>query len=197
MEREVDVAREVYHKNIVEFIDIYENSVETCIVMEYLGGGDVYSRLNERHKVPLKEGQVKLLAKELINALDYLHGIGIAHRDIKPENLVFDRREGGRLKIIDFGFAKNLFQHGPYNSPVGTDGYSSIEIIQRHKNYTTAVDMFAVGCIIYYLLMGVPAFDSSFTDSIEKVKDLDRKIESGYFDFVPGIPVSLHGVLHP
>jgi len=76
---------------------------------------------------------------------------------------------------------------------VGTDGYSSIEIIRRQKNYTTAVDMFAVGCIVYYMVMGVPPFDTDISNSIEKVKELDDKVELGHFEFLPAVPFSQNG----
>jgi serine/threonine protein kinase len=70
--------------------------------MEYVHGGEIYSRIKNEIRLPAYD--VKFYAVELISVLEYLHDMNIVYRDLKPENLMIDRT--GHLKLVDFGFAK-------------------------------------------------------------------------------------------
>lgn len=133
---------------------------------------------------------------------------GIVHRDIKPENLLFDKisfrerssplpppgpddedkeDEGefmdgiggggiGRVKIADFGLSKVIWDKQTA-TPCGTVGYTAPEIV-RDERYSKAVDMWALGCVLYTLLCGFPPFYD------ESIQTLTQKVAKGEFEFL-------------
>ena len=96
------------------------------------------------------EQQTKFFVSCIISALYYIHSKNIIHRDIKPENLVFDRN--GYLHITDFGIAKFMNKNNK-NETSGTPGYMAPEVM-KGMNHSGSVDYFAVGVIVYELMMG-------------------------------------------
>lgn len=86
--------------------------------MEACNGKELFDEICERRR--FTENDVKHIAIDLLGALQYLHSKGIAHRDIKPENIMFVQGpEGKKLKLIDFGFARNCDENDPL---VGASG---------------------------------------------------------------------------
>jgi serine/threonine protein kinase len=145
------------------------------MTMEYLRGGDLryhlcfYEFFNEEQtSIPLSI--VEFIAGCIILALEYTHSKGIIHRDLKPENLVFE--ENGYLRITDFGVARRKKESNSEETS-GTPGYMAPEVICR-MNHSFEVDFFALGVIIYEMMMGSVRF-KPFRDPIwEK---LVRKLE--------------------
>jgi serine/threonine protein kinase len=86
----------------------------------------------------------------IIIGLEYLHSLAILHRDIKPENLLYDIN--GYIKITDFGIART-FSPNNFNDTSGTPGYMAPEVAMG-KQHGTAVDYFALGVVLYELMIG-------------------------------------------
>lgn len=87
--------------------------------------------------------------------LDFLHNkIGVAYRDLKPENILLDA--DGHLKLVDFGFAKKVWDQETYTL-CGTPEYLAPEVI-KNSGHGTAVDWWALGILIYEFLVGQPPF---------------------------------------
>lgn len=197
--RELEVLAEVDHVHIVKVIELFENSKEICICMELLCGGDIIDRLKAIGR-PFTGNETKKYLKGIFEAIHYLHERRIAHRDLKPENLLFDSaREEAIIKLIDFGFAKNLTTHGALHSPCGTPGYSPKELISKPyrstRTYTMAVDMFALGCVAYCMLFANPPFmaDADTDDDDIRAAEIDKKVISGLYEFPESIPLSPEG----
>ena len=120
------------------------------LVLDLLTGGDLRYQISRHPRQYFSEIETKFFISCLIESLLYIHSKKVIHRDIKPENLVFD--ENGYLHITDFGIAK-FFQKNNNHETSGTPGYMAPEVMQG-KNHTSSVDFYAVGVIIYELMMG-------------------------------------------
>ena len=108
---------------------------------------------------------------EIVSAFSYLHSLSIAYRDLKPENILLDR--DGHVVITDFGFAKKVPDRTW--TLCGTPEYLAPEIIQS-KGHNKAVDWWALGILIYEMLVGYPPFcDENPIVIYEKI--LDGKIK--------------------
>jgi mitogen-activated protein kinase 15 len=121
----------------------------------------------------LEEVHRQFVIYQLVKALKYLHTGGIIHRDIKPSNLLLNSE--CLVKVCDFGLARYVKAE---DNPILTDyvatrWYRAPEILLGSTNYTTAVDMWSVGCIIGELILGHPIFTGDSTmNQLEKVIEL-------------------------
>lgn len=106
-----------------------------------------------------------LIFKQILQALNYCHGMNVVHRDLKPENFLFESKENkSEIKVIDFGLSKILkgdLRQGKRNiekmkTRAGTPYYISPEVLTG--NYDMSCDMWSAGCILYILLCGYPPF---------------------------------------
>ncbi|KAK6123024.1 hypothetical protein DH2020_043240 [Rehmannia glutinosa] len=145
--REIDILKSLHHPSIVEFkqvaVDDYDG---VYVVMEY-----VENDLHEYMKRPLFSSsliEIKRLMKELLEGVKYLHQNRVMHRDLKPSNILISSK--GELKICDFGMSR---QFGSVYSPrVVTLWYRAPELLLGTKTYSSAIDMWSVGCIMAELL---------------------------------------------
>ncbi|XP_047056755.1 putative cyclin-dependent kinase F-2 [Lolium rigidum] len=104
--------------------------------------------------------------RQLIQAAQKMHAAGVIHRDIKPENVLVS--QSGALKVCDFGLATKLRPAGtPYDEGrVGTMIYNSPEQLAGKRSYGTAVDMWALGCVMAELLTGHRLFCENTIEGI-------------------------------
>lgn len=140
--------------------------------LDYCPGGEIFSYLRRARRFPVST--VQFYAAEITLILSYLHDAQhVAYRDLKPENILLDA--DGHLKLVDFGFAKYLppppdppegqpWAEGedPHGAGVtytlcGTPEYLAPEVI-RNSGHGTAVDWWALGILVYEMLVGQPPF---------------------------------------
>lgn len=93
----------------------------------------------------------------MFRALAYLEGIIICHRDIKPQNILVDINEF-ILKICDFGSAKRLVKGEPNVAYICSRYYRAPELIFGATEYTNAIDVWSMGCVIAEMVIGEPVF---------------------------------------
>ncbi len=157
LQNEVDILKQVDHPNIVKFYDMYEDEKYIYIVMELLGGGELFDQIMTKEIFTEKESRD--IIAPIFDALIYCHKIGIVHRDIKPENLLFSSKnlETGIIKVSDFGLARLLTADQRATTTCGTPGYVAPEIISE-KPYNEACDFWSVGVVLFILLSGEPPF---------------------------------------
>jgi len=121
-----------------------------------------YLRRARRFDYPLTQ----FYAAEITLIFVFLHSHGVAYRDLKPENILLDAR--GHVKLVDFGFAKRVDDRETYTL-CGTPEYLSPEVIQS-KGHGKAVDWWALGILIYEMILGYPPFyDNSPMRIYEKI----------------------------
>ena len=127
--------------------------------MEYLSGGELLDAICKRERYV--EGDARRIIIDIAAGIHYLHARKVIHRDIKPENLIFETKyQISRIKLVDFGFATvvNDSSGKPSKYLCGTPGYMAPEVI-KDMSYTTGVDMWGLGVVIYILLSGTMPFD--------------------------------------
>jgi serine/threonine protein kinase len=163
--REEAIGLRLAHPSIVEFRRPRTKS-RTYIVMEYVEGQTLRARLAEGASLPV-EGALDL-ARQIAEALVYLHGQKVVHRDLKPENVVLT--PDGGVKLIDLGIALDeTSSWAGYASAVGTPEYMAPEQIEGRRGDARA-DLYALGAILYEMLTGKLPHASSSTDDLLRAK---------------------------
>jgi len=155
LSREIDIMKNVTHRNVLCLQEIYETDLQLCLVMELVTGGELFYKIIDRGSYNEKDAAE--VVRQLVSGVKYLHEMGICHRDLKPENLLTDE-EGLTIKIADFGLSK-IFKHGaPLKTSCGTPEYAAPEVLTGTEEYDKSVDLWSVGVITYVLLCGYPPF---------------------------------------
>lgn len=115
--------------------------------------------LMENMKGPFLAPEIKCLLLQILRGLAYLHSNWVIHRDLKTANLLLNNQ--GILKIADFGLAREYGSPATALSPkVVTLWYRAPELLLESREYTTAIDMWSVGCIFAELITQRPIFES-------------------------------------
>ena len=128
----------------------FQDEETLYIIMDYLSGGDLRYHICRRNY--FTEEETKFVAACITLSLNYIHERNVIHRDIKPENLVFGG--DGYLHLTDFGIAMEYKRGSPgVTSASGTPGYMAPEAI-ANKPHDFAADYFALGVIVYELMIG-------------------------------------------
>jgi serine/threonine-protein kinase len=157
----------IKHPGIVDILDFgYHQSGSAYIVMEYLEGESLRSRL--RHVGHMPEADVLRLSRQAAGALAAAHSKGIVHRDLKPDNLFLvpdqELAGGERVKILDFGIAKlsSESQGGSVKtrtgSVMGSPAYMSPEQCRGAGAVDERADVYSLGCVMYEMVCGRPPF---------------------------------------
>lgn len=177
MRAERDALAGLTHPRIVRLEGVYESDATAHTVMERLEGGEVFGRLAEVGR--FTEPAAAHAARQVLQALAYLHDCGVVHRDIKLENLMYDRHRGNDVKLVDFGFATRIAPGAKLTETVGTLQYVAPEVLLGHA-YDEKVDIWSLGTVVYTLLTGTPLFGGS-RRQIHKRKTTGNVYYSTYF----------------
>jgi len=144
--REVSLLRNLKHANVVTLHDIiYTNRVLTLVfefvehdLREYMEEIEGYICMNN----------VRLFLVQLLRGLAYCHKRRILHRDLKPQNLLINSM--GELKLADFGLARaQSVPTKTYSNEVVTLWYRPPDVLLGSTDYSTHIDMWGVGCILW------------------------------------------------
>jgi glycogen synthase kinase 3 beta len=112
---------------------------------------------------------IKLYAYQMLKSLAYIHAINICHRDIKPQNVLVNQNDH-TIKLCDFGSAKTLVKGEPNISYICSRYYRAPELIFGATDYSTAIDVWSIGCVIAELIYGAPLFPGeSATDQLVEI----------------------------
>jgi len=170
---EVRALQRAKHKYITYLKEVLEDEHMLYLVVELAAGGELFDRLIEKNG-PYPESSARILIKNLIEAVAYLHSIDIVHRDLKPENILLSSKDNDTdIKLTDFGVVKLFEEAKPTRQAVtftyiGTSCYMAPEVLLG-IGYDHSVDMWSVGVILYIVVSGAHPFDQDKADSVEDV----------------------------
>lgn len=191
---EAQAVARLRHPNIVQIYEVGQHDGAPFFSLEFLGGGTLAQRLN---KTPQPARVCSQTVEVLARAVHHAHTLGIVHRDLKPANVLLQVPESGEPvsetaetlldvcnlqraipKITDFGLAKHLEEdlgHTQTGAVMGTPAYMAPEqAAGESKNAGPAVDVYALGVILYEMLTGRPPFTGNSTlDILEQVRHRD------------------------
>jgi len=155
--REVSIVERLNHPNIVRHFDCGLADDRIFFAMEMVECGTLKDVLRQRGRLPWREAVE--CAMQICAALAHAHQIGVIHRDLKPANLFL--AEDGRVKVGDFGLARDLNRSRLTldGQTVGTCRYMPPEQIAGEADLSGATDLYAVGCILYEMIVGQAPFD--------------------------------------
>lgn len=184
------------HPSLIQLVDMDE-SMPDCIrlVLELCEGGELYDRIQK--KKFYQESDAKLLARNLLQAVAFIHSKGIMHRDLKPENvLLVSKVSHTDIKVSDFGLAR-LAADYPRRLPrstsiCGSDFYLAPELIKQEE-YGREIDIWSSGVIVYIVLCGsLPFYNTVLHKLYRQIVEVDvsfpiqqwHTISKGAQDFI-------------
>jgi serine/threonine protein kinase len=189
---EIKVLKTLNHPNIIKLEDNYETPDRIFMVMEKMQGGELFDYVVEKGTLSEEEGS--LLVRKITSAVAHMHALNIIHRDLKPENLLLTTKgPDAEVKLIDFGLAK-IMDDAVAKSFLGTRGYLAPEMLQRHA-YDKAVDIWALGVIVFVLLCGCLPFDDD-SSRIDSESAARKKFTLRFPRWSSNLSVSAKDLLH-
>ncbi|VDN17538.1 unnamed protein product [Gongylonema pulchrum] len=156
--REVSILRDLRHANIVTLHDIIHTERILTLVFEYVDR-DLKQYLDACQDAMCMRN-VRLFLVQLLRGLNYCHQRRVLHRDLKPQNLLIN--EKGELKLADFGLARaKSVPTKTYSNEVVTLWYRPPDVLLGSTDYSTHIDMWGVGCILFEMIAGHALFPGS------------------------------------
>ncbi|HEU4783375.1 MAG TPA: serine/threonine-protein kinase [Ktedonobacterales bacterium] len=156
--REAETLQQMRHSNIVSVLDFGEQDGLTYMILPYLSGGTLATRLSLGSR-PLPEAD--RYVTQIASALDYAHSLGVIHRDIKPQNVLLDAE--GNAHLSDFSIARLLEESRTKltstSRMLGTPAYIAPEQITTGQ-VSAASDIYSLGAMLFELVTGHAPFEA-------------------------------------
>ncbi|KAI0364869.1 Pkinase-domain-containing protein [Pilatotrama ljubarskyi] len=184
--REISLLKELKDENVVRLLDIVHADQKLYLVFEFLEVDlKRYMENGNKQGRPITPAIVKKFTHQLTSGLLYCHSHRILHRDLKPQNLLIDKDDN--LKLADFGLARAFgIPMRTYTHEVVTLWYRAPEVLLGSRHYSTAIDMWSVGCIFAEMCArGHPLFPGD--SEIDQIFKIFRILGTPNEEIWPGV----------
>ena len=173
IKEEVNILTKLDHPNIVKYYETYIDEKYIYLVMEYIGGGELFEKIAQQKNQVFSEEMAADYMKKLFGALHHMHSQKVVHRDIKPENIMLSQND--ELKLIDFGLSKRQEGNKKLKTIAGTPYYMAPEVLEGQ--YDSKCDTWSLGVLLYVFMSGYLPFQG------ENRNDVFYKIQNGKYHF--------------
>jgi serine/threonine protein kinase len=180
LDNEMKIMKSIQHPNIVQYIGYQDHFDHLYIIMEFVQCGDLQQYLQEHNTLP--EAEARLMSRQVLDALHYLHGKDITHRDIKPDNILISAIDPFSVKLSDFGLSKVVSTDQTFlKTFCGTLLYCAPEVFPHFEehvtkkgqkrrrtghnpptnfhSYSQSVDIWSYAAVLWLSLCGSPPFE--------------------------------------
>ncbi|KAG8014198.1 Myosin light chain kinase family member 4 [Nibea albiflora] len=156
VKNEIQVMNNLDHANLIQLYAAYESRNDIILVLEYVGGGELFDRIIDENYT-LMELDAVVFIRQICEGLQHMHKMYILHLDLKPENILCVSRVTNKIKIIDFGLARIYKPREKLRVNFGTPEFLAPEVI-NYDFVSFNTDMWSLGVITYMLLSGLCPF---------------------------------------
>ncbi|XP_069108405.1 myosin light chain kinase, smooth muscle-like isoform X3 [Argopecten irradians] len=175
VQREIEIMNQLLHPKLLMLRDAFETARKMILVMEYVGGGELFERVIDED-FELTERDCVHFVRQICEGVDYMHSKSIVHLDLKPENILCIRKDSNLIKIIDFGLAQFHKPGESLRAISGTPEFIAPEVV-NYDEIGFQTDIWSIGVICYVLLSGLSPFMGD-TDA-----ETLSNVTAGEFDF--------------
>ncbi|KAJ1922190.1 hypothetical protein H4219_000052 [Mycoemilia scoparia] len=171
---EADALKKLRHPHIVNLIEVFRDDYRSCLVFECMDC-DLNELANTRKGKPFPDDFIFHVSRQVLSGLSYIHQLGFFHRDMKPENILIRGSDMNTMeaKIADFGLVHDLDFSRPLTDYISTRWYRAPEVLLNCHNYSTPIDVWAVGTIIAEMAMQHPLFPgNNQLDQLRRIFDV-------------------------
>lgn len=171
--REIEIMRRLDHPALPRIVDVIEDEESLCIVMDYIEGETLLQILKTRGTA--EQETVVSWMLDVCDAITHLHSFDppIIYRDMKPSNVMLTRDQ--RIKIVDFGIAKDYREGLEDTQPLGTKGYASPEHWSKRTDVRS--DVYSIGATMYHLLTGKDPSQPPY--HMVPIRQINKDLSSG------------------
>ncbi|XP_051159455.1 uncharacterized protein LOC127280484 [Leptopilina boulardi] len=156
VEREVEIMRRLQHPRLIQLYDAIDTGKQIYVILELIQGGELFERVIDDDFL-LTERSCAVFMRQICEGIEFIHGQHILHLDMKPENILCLTKEGNRIKIIDFGLAREYDPKKKLQVLFGTPEFVAPEVV-NFDQIGFGTDMWSIGVICYVLLSGLSPF---------------------------------------
>ena len=164
--REISILQQLKHRNVIRLVEVLDQPKQLSLVMEYAGSQSLWSYLKDLSGNCVPEEEAKGLFRQIVQGVNFCHNQQISHRDIKLENVLLD--ENHNVKLIDFGFATCIPHTKKMKLFLGTPCYMAPEIVDDKEYSGDKADVWALGILLYCLLVGFYPFTGNTQSDLFK-----------------------------
>lgn len=159
--RERRVLSKLDHPFVVKLLHAFQDPRSLYLALEFVPGGELMARLAQEKR--LEPRDARFYAAQVVEAFAYLHGRRVVYRSLKPEDVLI--HADGYIKLVDFGFAKELPKGGKTFTLCGTPEYLAPEVI-LNQGHGEPADWYSLGVLIYEMTVGKPPFQGKDANEV-------------------------------